>query len=170
MWAVPQKILKSKGGISMFAQKLSVVAIGCIIALSLCLAACGKKLTDEEFSSLDKAVEKKLQAIVQKFESVGLKEAAECGKSADTVVTKAGTFVISSTIAAEFYNPESKPEIKGNEIILPISGVYSRVDNADDAEFFFRKGWKFRDVTISVFARNEKRYFDPVITKRREFK
>lgn len=154
----------------MFSQKTSLVAIVCVIAMSLCLASCSKKLSDEEFASLDKAVEKKLQTIVQEFESAGLKEAADCGKSTDTVVTNAGTFVIDSTIAAEFYNPESKPEIRGNEIILPISGVYSRVDTVDDAEFFFQKGWKFRDVTISAFARNEKAHFDPVITKQKKFK
>lgn len=154
----------------MFSLKLSVFAVACILAMSLCLAACGKKLSDEEFASLEKAVEKKLQQIVQKFESAGLKEAAECSRQDVKVVTGVGTFIISSTIAVEFYNPESKPEIKGNEIIFPISGVYSRMDSADDAEFFFRKGWKFRDVTISAFAQNEKAYFDPIITKRKKFK
>jgi len=134
-----------------------------MVALIVCVAACGskKQLSKNELISVDRAVDKKFQKISQIFEADGIRKAAEYSRDVEIIETSVGNFLISCSIVANFYDPKVKSEFDGKNLILPVSSYGQAYGHI----FLLDEGYKFRNVTISVFARLESRYAEPTITK-----
>lgn len=150
----------------MFVQKTTAISILVAVFVFCCLTACG--LSKEEYALLDKAAEQKLHKATQIFESDGLKASADYCEKEDTVTIRGGIFIIDCIVVTNLYKPEEDViKVEGHRIILPVS-PYLRIDHRSVG--FLDEGYLPRNTTISAFARNEDRWFDPIITKRKDFK
>jgi hypothetical protein len=150
----------------MFTEKNSVITIVGIILLLCCLMACG--LSENELALLDNAAEQKHQKAILIFESGGLKAAAAYCKTEDKFIIRGESFTVNCTVATNLYKHEEDViKVEGNKTILPVS-LYLRIDHRSIG--YLDEGYLFRNTTISAFARDEKRWFYPIITKRKDFK
>jgi hypothetical protein len=149
----------------MFARKNSTVVIVGIILVLCGLAACG--LSKEKLSSLDSAVQQKLQMATQIFESGDIRAVANyCEEKRDSIEIRGKNFTIFCSVTANLYKPEEDVvRVEGNKTILPIS-IYLRLDRRSIG--FLDEGYLYRNTTISAFAW-EVKAVNPTITKRKDF-
>lgn len=148
----------------MICSKNSIVVIVGIILVLCGLTACG--LSKGEVSSLDNAVQQKLQTATQIFESEGLRAAADYCENRDSIRIGDNNFAIFCTVVANLYKPEEDViRVEGNKTILPVS-LYIRVDYRSVS--FLNEGYQYRKPTLSAFAWGEKDV-NPLVTKRKDF-